>query len=451
MIIHKNDNVEVDLETGHKTALTEILPGSPVIKYGYPIGVATSLIRAGEPVHTHNLKTALTGKCEYRYAPEKSSLPRLPEWTFEGYLRADGSAGIRNEIWIIPTVGCVNGVAKTLARLTGAVPLTHPFGCSQLGGDLETTRRILRGLSQNPNAAGVLILGLGCENNQIGVFRDFLGAADPDRVKFLNCQDLGDEIAEGMRLIAELSSYRDTFSRRKISISKLHVGLKCGGSDGLSGITANPMVGRFTDRLVSHGGSAVMTEVPEMFGAETILLRRAQNRSVFDKTVSMINGFKEYFLSHGQEIYENPSPGNIAGGITTLEEKSLGCVTKGGQAPVTDVLSFGEQARKPGLSLLYGPGNDLVACTNLAASGCQIILFTTGRGTPLGSVVPTVKISTNTRLSDQKKTWIDFDAESGTDEEFDRLVFDVIGENTLAKNERNGYREISIFKEGVIL
>ncbi len=453
--IHPADSVAVDSETGHKTALCDIPAGSRVIKYGFSIGVATRGIKKGERVHTDNLKTALSLREDYSYSPAPCALPRVEPATVNAYIRPDGEIGIRNDVWIIPTVGCVNGVAKRLSELTGAVPLTHPYGCSQLGGDHLTTQKILSGLVRHPNAGGVLVLGLGCENNNIAEFKKVLGEVDPARVKFLNAQDVSDEISEGVKLINELKSLASSFERRPVPVSKLKIGLKCGGSDGFSGITANPLIGRFSDIIVSMGGSAVLTEVPEMFGAEKILMDRCESRETFDKTVRLINNFKDYFTSHGQEIYENPSPGNRAGGITTLEEKSLGCVQKGGTYPVSDVLDYGDRLAKPGLNLLNGPGNDIVAITNLAACGCHLILFSTGRGTPLGSPVPTVKISSNTPLYQKKRGWIDFDAGGILDgknldsEFFDYILSVANGEKTASENNKSA--EIALFKDGVTL
>ena len=453
--INPADNVAVDTQTGHKQALCDIRAGESVIKYGFCIGKATCDIKKGERVHTNNLKTALHQREEYSYEPVKISENKREPVMIEAYVRKDGSVGIRNEIWIIPTVGCVNGIARRLAELTGAHFFTHPYGCSQLGGDHATTQKILRGLVMHPNAAGVLVLGLGCENNNIAEFKKVLGETDPERVKFLNAQDFEDDIAEGIRLIGELKEYADGFKRQPVPISELKIGLKCGGSDGFSGITANPLIGRLSDRVISMGGTCVLTEVPEMFGAETILMNRCVSREVFDRTVSLINNFKDYFVNHGQEIYENPSPGNKAGGISTLEEKSLGCTQKGGASAVTDVLDYGDIAQKSGLNLLNGPGNDIVAVTNLTACGCQMVLFSTGRGTPLGAPVPTVKVATNSGLFSHKRPWIDFNAggiingENLDDSFFDYVVGVANGEETA--NERNGYREIAIFKDGVTL
>lgn len=453
--INPADNVAVDTETGHKQALCDISSGESVIKYGFCIGKATCDIKKGERVHTNNLKTALHQREEYSYEPVKISENKREPVMIEAYVRKDGSVGIRNEVWIIPTVGCVNGIAGRLAQFTGAYAFSHPYGCSQLGGDHATTQKILRGLVMHPNAAGVLVLGLGCENNNINEFKKVLGDTDPQRVKFLNAQDFEDDIAEGIRLVGELRGYADTFKREPVPISKLKIGLKCGGSDGLSGITANPLIGRLSDKVISMGGTCVLTEVPEMFGAETILMNRCADRSVFDATVKLINNFKDYFVNHGQQIYENPSPGNKAGGISTLEEKSLGCTQKGGTSAVTDVLDYGEFASKSGLNLLNGPGNDIVAVTNLAACGCQMVLFSTGRGTPLGAPVPTVKVATNSGLFSHKRPWIDFNAggiingENLDDSFFDYVVKVANGEETA--NERNGYREIAIFKDGVTL
>ncbi len=455
MLINKFDNVEVNLDNGHKYARCDIKAGENVIKYGAPIGHATCDIKKGEHVHSHNLKTNLGDNIEYVFEPEYYPEEQCEEKFFMGYVRPDGKVGIRNDIWIVATVGCINNSARRIAEETGAKYFPHPFGCSQLGGDQEITQAILKGMINHPNAAGVLVLGLGCENNNIGEMKKVLGEIDSNRVKFLNAQDVTDEVAEGVKIVKELQEYANTFKREKVSVSKLIVGLKCGGSDGFSGITANPLVGRFSDRMIAMGGSCVLTEVPEMFGAEHLLMKRCKDEATFNKTVSLINNFKDYFRRYNQVIYENPSPGNKEGGITTLEEKSLGCVQKGGTSKVVDVIDYGDTVKERGLTLLNGPGNDIVAVTNLMAAGAHIILFTTGRGTPLGSCVPTVKISTNTALYEKKPNWIDFDAGktlSGndlTDELVDYVIDVANGEKT--KNEVNGYEEISIFKDGVTL
>lgn len=459
MIIHELDNVEINLENGHKYALRPIKQGENIIKYGQPIGHAVCDIAKGEHVHTHNMKTNLSGKLTYRYQYKDYGIRAKDNGrTFLGYMREDGSVGIRNDVWIVNTVGCVNKVAQVLSEKTGAFYFPHPFGCSQLGDDQRITQLILRGLVNHPNAGGVLVLGLGCENNNIAVFQKILGDYNPNRVKFLNCQDCDDEMEEGVKLIRELQAYTGEFVRRPVPVSRLRIGLKCGGSDGYSGITANPLVGRLSDRVISCGGSCVLTEVPEMFGAEQLLMERCESEAVFDKTVALINGFKDYYTRHNQVIYENPSPGNKAGGITTLEEKSLGCVQKSGLSKVVDVLDYGDVISKNGLSLLNGPGNDIVAVTNLTAAGVHMILFTTGRGTPVGGPVPTVKIATNRALARKKERWIDFDASpvmegKSMDETADVLLDYVLqvasGEET--RNEKNGCREISIFKDGVTL
>ncbi len=456
MRINELDNVEVNLEDGHKYALRDIAAGENIIKYGNPIGHAIVDIKRGEHVHNHNIKTNLSGNLEYRYEPHFYDIPsESTDRTFMGYVRENGDVGIRNDIWIVVTVGCVNKVAEQIAKRTGALYFTHPFGCSQLGDDQKTTQLVLRGLVNHPNAGGVLVLGLGCENNNIGVFREVLGDVNENRVKFLNAQDYDDDVERGVELVEELKAYADTFERQSVPISRLKIGLKCGGSDGYSGISANPLVGRLSDKLISMGGSCVLTEVPEMFGAEHLLMARAENEEIFDRCVSLINGFKDYYTRHGQVIYENPSPGNKKGGISTLEEKSLGCIQKGGLSKVVDVLDYGDVVNKNGLSLLNGPGNDIVAITNLTAAGVHMILFTTGRGTPVGAPVPTVKIATNHSLAERKTGWIDFDA-SGTlegkpltDELLDFVVDVANGKQT--KNEINSYREISIFKDGVTL
>ena len=451
--------LRTDIPMGHKAALRDIRKGEAVIKYGFPIGEATEDIPAGAHVHTHNLHTLLSGEKEYSWNPTFPKQEKQPAKTFQGYRRKNGRPGIRNELWIIPTVGCVNDVAKALARdaqrlaggsIDGVYAFPHPYGCSQLEDDQDNTRKVLAALATHPNAGGVLVLGLGCENNGIDGMRQILGDHDPRRIRFLNAQDCGDEVAQGVRIVRELQQIAAADRRQSVPVTKLKLGLKCGGSDGFSGLTANPLVGRIADRVAAMGGSAVLTEVPEMFGAERILMDRCVSRDVFDKTVKLINGYKAYFIAHGQPVSENPSPGNKAGGITTLEEKSLGCVQKGGSAPVTAVLDYGDFVAAPGLSLLNGPGNDAVAVTNLTAAGCQIILFTTGRGTPLGAPVPTVKIATNTALFEKKPHWLDCDAmRCGTDELWAQILRIAGGERT--KNERNGDREIAIFKDGVTL
>jgi len=456
-----------NVQRGHKIALADIDKGSEIIKYGNTIAVATKDIKCGNWVHTHNARTNLSEGGEYTYDHKVYELPKVAEKTFMGYRRADGSVGIRNEIWIIPTVGCVNGIAKQLVEenqklvsgnIDGLYTFPHPFGCSQLGGDHEQTRKLLAALVKHPNAGGVLVLGLGCENLTMAQFQEELGDWNPDRVKFLVCQDVNDEIEVGSELLRELAAYVKQFSREEIPASELVIGMKCGGSDGLSGITANPTVGRFSDRLISLGGTTILTEVPEMFGAESILFSRCENKDVFDKAVNMVNDFKDYFVSHGQVVYENPSPGNKAGGITTLEDKSCGCVQKGGSAQITDVLRYGDRVKTKGLNLLSGPGNDLVSATDLTAAGAHMILFTTGRGTPFGAPAPTVKISTNTPLYEKKGAWIDFNAGTVADGESlddagDRLLDFVleIASGKKTHNEERNFREISIFKDGVVL
>ncbi|MHB1628022.1 MAG: UxaA family hydrolase [Bacilli bacterium] len=462
-----------DIARGHKFAAAHIAEGADVTKYGYPIGRATQDIAEGRWVHTHNLKTHLSGKLEYSYRPAASPEPGangagLPEY-FDAYIRENGDVGIRNEIWIINTVGCVNKVAERLAALAskrfagdgvdGVFHFPHPYGCSQLGDDLMYTRRALAGLARHPNAAGVLIVGLGCENNRVDSLVSSLGEFSGDRIRAFSVQSAEDEFAEGLSLISDLADYARTFRRTKIPVSRLRIGLKCGGSDGLSGITANPLVGRVSDLLVQKGAAALLTEVPEMFGAETILMNRARQQGVFQDVVTLIDGFKDYYARHGQAIYENPSPGNKDGGITTLEEKSLGCIQKGGTAMVDGVLPYGGAAVGAGLQLVQAPGNDMVSVTALAASGAHMILFTTGRGTPMGGAVPTLKISSNTELAERKKHWIDFDAGRLLDgvsmrdlaAELYRLVIDVASGRLQARNEVNDYREIAIFKDGVTL
>ena len=484
--IHPKDNVAValqavpkgttwegtvaaeDIPQGHKMALTAIAESESVVKYGFPIGHATKAVYPGQWVHTHNMATNLSGEVAYTYEPQVEFLQRSEPETFLGFRRGDGSVGIRNEIWIIPTVVCINDVAKALVKenqdlvegsIDGLYAYTHPFGCSQTGGDHAQTRKLLAALAKHPNAGAVLVLGLGCENLTQQQFIEELGDFDSRRIRFLVCQEVSDEMEAGRRLLEECAQFASEFKRTPIGANELVVGMKCGGSDGLSGITANPVVGRFSDMLIAQGGSTVLTEVPEMFGAEGFLMNRCVNETVFQKAVDMINGFKLYFLRHNEVVYDNPSPGNKAGGITTLEDKSCGCVQKGGSAPIMDVIGYGERVVTKGLNMLYGPGNDLVSATALTAAGAHIVLFTTGRGTPFGAPVPTMKISTNTPLSQKKSCWIDFntglvaDGVKSIDESskdlFDYVLSVASGEKVI--NEIKNFREISIFKGGVVL
>ncbi len=453
-VIHPDDTVKICLENGQKYARRRIEAGEPVIKYGYPIGQATTDIAEGELVHSNNLKTLLDGVKEYTYTPQFQRQHIASAETILAYIRENGTIGIRNDVWIINTVGCVNKTAEILSRETGAFAFPHPYGCSQLGEDSLRTMQVLCGLIRHPNAGGILVLGLGCENNNIDEMKKVLGDYNPRRIRFLNVQDCTDEIEEGKHIINELQELCAGDQRVPVPVSRLVIGLKCGGSDGYSGITANPLVGRICDRHTAMGGCAVLTEVPEMFGAEQILMERCETREIFDKTVRLINDYKNYYISHNQPVSENPSPGNRAGGITTLEEKSLGCVQKGGSAVVTDVLDYGDTVRVPGLNLLNGPGNDIVAITNLTAAGCHLILFTTGRGTPLGAPVPTLKIATNTALAEKKAHWIDFDAQQILEHDCTEELWHYIREVAEGKESRNeqcGYREIAIFKDGVTL
>ncbi|MEK5477299.1 altronate dehydratase family protein [Paenibacillus sp. FSL R5-0407] len=458
-----------DIPQGHKMALTDFGEGDIVTKYGYPIGHATTSISKGEHVHTHNLKTNLVGEENYEYQPELHPVtyPKR-SLSFDGYRRSNGKVGIRNDLFIVPTVGCVNGVAELmiaefkaihpdLGSFDNVTVLKHPYGCSQLGDDHRMTRSILLDAVNHPNAGGVLVFGLGCENNIVAEFREMLGDYDESRIKFLVAQEVGNEVEAGLALLEEIYEAAKDDRREPVPISELNVGLKCGGSDGFSGITANPLLGAFSDFLISQGGTTILTEVPEMFGAEKMLMARAESREVYEDIVSLINNFKQYFLSYGEPVYENPSPGNKAGGISTLEDKSLGCTQKAGTAPVVDVLQYGEKLRKKGLSLLQAPGNDLVASSALAAADCQLVLFTTGRGTPFGSFVPTVKVATNNELYNNKKHWMDFNAgpllETPMSEVLEQFIDYIIavasGQKT--RNEQNEVRELAIFKTGVTL
>ena len=459
--------LQSDIPAGHKLALKPIHAGEPVIKYGYPIGQAKEEIVPGEHVHVHNLQTLLSSELSYEHHPRLRHLPARQAGRFMGYPRSDGRVGVRNELWILPTVGCVNDVARALERraqtlvgegVENVYAFPHPYGCSQMSEDQENTRRILADLATHPNAGGVLVLGLGCENSSVEDIRARMGDYDESRVRVLVCQQVEDEMAEAMALLEELARNMRREVRVPCGADKLVVGLKCGGSDGFSGITANPVIGGFSDLLIAQGGSTILTEVPEMFGAETLLMDRCETTELFEKTVALINDFKRYFEQHHQTIYENPSPGNKAGGISTLEDKALGCTQKSGFAPVKDVLCYGQKVEKQGLNLLSAPGNDLVAATALAASGAQIVLFSTGRGTPFASPVPTVKISSNHELAEHKRGWIDFnagrlltgDSLEALSRELMDYVLRVAGGETVC-SEKSGFHDMAIFKTGVTL
>lgn len=459
-----------NIKAFHKIALTDLKKGDQVIKYGATIGTMKRDVCAGSWIHVHNLRTNLSGKNKYHYNPVKAMVEKSQSSvTFKGYKRPNGKVAVRNDIWILPLVGCVNNLASKLAQeftqrnknigIDGCYAFPHPFGCSQLGDDFKRTQYILSGLAKNPNAGAVLFVGLGCEDNTWDSFLKTYNPGDADVFDYLIAQEVKDEIDAGLTKLEKLHKTISTFNRTENDLSNLCIGLKCGGSDALSGITANPLVGAISDKIVSFGGTCIMTEVPEMFGAETILFDRSLNKDVFLQSVEMINSFKDYYISFNQPIYENPSPGNRDGGITTLEEKSLGCTQKSGSSPVVDILTYGEQPTKPGLNLLYGPGNDQVSVTNLVASGAQLLLFTTGRGNPYGGPVPTLKISSNTNLARKKENWIDFDAgrllegeaiEQVSDQLLE-LILKVSSGDKLTNSEIHNYREISIFKDGVVV
>jgi altronate hydrolase len=456
-----------DITKGHKFTLRDVKSGEQIIKYGNSIACATADIPAGCHVHTHNAHTNLSENLEYSYDKVATKVKDVASRKVNVYERADGNVGIRNELWVIPTVGCVNGQAKLIVDtfkerygtegFDGIFTFTHPYGCSQLGEDHERTKFMLQKMVRHPNAGGVLVLGLGCENNQMGPFMAGLGKVDESRIKSLICQDVDDEIEAGVELCRQIAETIKKDKRVEKDISCLKVGLKCGGSDGLSGITANPLVGLFSDYIVAAGGTTVLTEVPEMFGAEQLLMNRAKDAETFDKIVKLINSFKDYFRRNGQTVYENPSPGNKAGGITTLEDKSLGCTQKSGSSAVQDVVFDDGYVTAKGLNLLNGPGNDMCAVTNLGAAGCHLVLFTTGRGTPFGGFIPTLKIATNNEIAQKKSNWIDFNAgavlNTDFDTQLDKLI-DLIVETAngkKTKNEINNTKEIAIFKTGVTL
>ena len=303
--------------------------------------------------------------------------------------------------------------------------------------------------------APFLVLSLGCENNQVSLMKDVIGDYDPDRVKFLVCQDVEDEIEAGTAIVKELCAYASQFHRQPCDASLLTIGLKCGGSDGFSGITANPLVGEISNRLIAAGGTSILTEVPEMFGAETLLMNRARNQEVFDKTVGLINHFKEYFMSYGEKINENPSPGNKAGGITTLEDKSLGCVQKGGRALVEDVLAYGDRGNEERPQPAAGTGERFSRLQCLSRCRSPYVTVYDGTGHAVACPVPTIKISSNSHLAGFKRNWIDFNAgtiaegesrEAAADRLF-QYILDVASGRVHAKSEALDKHELAIFKK----
>ena len=464
VIINAKDNVGITLTgkdnipAGHKFALKDIKKGEYVIKYGEIIGRASAEIKKGEWVHTHNVKSHLDEKVEYSYNPAIKENGKTEGATFLGYKREKGRAGIRNEIYIIPTVGCVNNVCRRLEKLSqkyvkgsidGIFALTHQFGCSQLGADNENIKKLLCSIALNPNASFVLFIGLGCENNGLDGIKEYLKPYNRDNIAYFNCQDVKDEIEYGLNIIKDFADKAKDFKRETVSMKELCIGLKCGGSDGYSGLTANPLVGKITDKIVAAGGSAILTEVPEMFGAEQLLMNKCKNAEIFERYKKMIEDFKNYYISQGFPVYENPSPGNKKGGITTLEEKSLGCIEKAGSSKIVDVLDYGDIVKEQGVSTLNAPGNDLIAATALAASGCQIVLFTTGRGTPFSTFVPTIKIASNENLSEFKDGWIDFNAYSMDEQGLYYLILKTVSGEYKCKSE--DMREIAFYKTGVTL
>ena len=459
-----------EIPMGHKVALQDIKEGEDIVKYAQVIGVASKDIAKGEHVHSHNMHTKLSGELEYTFNQVACDTSKKENpYQLYGYKRAGGKVGIRNELWLIPTVGCISSICKDIINrfkeahdlndIDGAYTYAHQYGCSQMGDDQDATIKVLRNIAGHPNAGAVLVVGLGCENNQLKPFIEGLKDIDPGRLRYFNCQEVDDEISVALNYLEELYEAMRNDKRVPIQFSDLTIGLECGGSDGFSGISGNPLLGRLSDRVISYGGNVILSEVPEMFGAEHLLMNRAKDQKVFEEIVDMVNRYKQYFIDNKQVVYENPSPGNKAGGITTLEEKSCGCIQKGGTSVINGVIDYGDVIKEPGLNLLYGPGNDLSSTTALGAAGCQLLLFTTGRGTPYGSFVPTAKVATNSTIYNKKKSWFDYNAgtvleELSLDEacdDFLKKVVAIINGEVKTRNEEKEYKEIAIFKRGVIL
>lgn len=463
-----------DIPNAHKIALKDFETGEAVRKYDNIIGYASKPIKKGEWIHSHNEVTGLGKSKEYTYDFNPISIfPGESDKTFMGYDRADGGAGIRNHLAIISTVFCANGPLRKLARMAeakypatenfdGIIAFDQEFGCSQTGKDLVTTCKIIAGIAKNANFGGVLLVSNGCEMAIPSVLEQYMGDYDKKRIRTLTLQEVEDEFTAGMELIDEIMEEMKDDKRTPININRLHIAMNCGGSDGYSGITANTLLGTLCDTLVKEGAIMNMTEVPEMMGAEHILMNRAADKSIFDDIVKMMYDYDAYFARYGEKAADNPTQGNKAGGLTTLEEKSLGCIQKGGHCAVMEVLEYGERATKNGFVLVSGPGNDLAGVSGQIAAGAVLTIFTTGRGTPCGFAGPTFRLASNTALATRKSNWIDYDAgrlltaktpeevEALNKELYDAIMATVNGQYR-TRTEENGYYILGALKDGVTL
>lgn len=404
---------------GHKVALVSIPKGGRIIKYGYPIGRAVRSISPGEHVHVHNTESGRAhGDTARPVIREESSLiPRFPQDTFLGFRRQDGRVGVRNHVLVMASVHCVNGGVERIGReVPGVVALPHIYGCSQLGEDLAQTRRVLEGYVSHPNVGATLIVGLGCEALPTRELVD--GLRDRGyRVELLLLQEIGGSraaVRKGKELAAELLGEVGKLRPEPVPLSELVVGVECGGSDAWSGVTANPAVGAIADALVAHGGTVILSEVTEFIGAEHILAARAISPEVGKAILRAVARREGVAVEMGVDLRgAQPSPGNMEGGLTTIEEKSLGAIVKGGTTPVREFLGYGERPSARGLVVMDTSGNDLESVTGMVAGGAQVVLFTTGRGTPVGNpIVPVIKISSNTPLYERMRDDLDFDAGS---------------------------------------
>jgi altronate hydrolase len=409
-----------DIAQGHKIARHAVPEGGIVRRYGQVIGRAKTAIEAGDHVHVHNLAMAEDGREAEVGADVHPPVP-LTDATFQGIVRKDGRVGTRNYIGVLTSVNCSATVARRIADafpdaslpkgVDGVVAFTHQGGCggSSLSTDVELLQRTLAGYARHPNFAAILIVGLGCEANQIP---DWLRKSELETgttLRAMTIQEAGGTaraIEAGIEIVRELVDEAAKVERQTVSASHLTVGLQCGGSDGWSGVTANPALGAAVDLLVAHGGSAMLSETPEIWGAEHLLLRRATSQGVADKLNARLDWWRAYADKHGMELNNNPSPGNLKGGLTTILEKSLGAVAKSGSTPLTDVIGYAEPLKTQGLTFMDSPGYDPCSATGQIASGANLIVFTTGRGSVFGAKpAPSIKVASNAKLA----SWMDED------------------------------------------
>ena len=414
------------IPAGHKVATRFIVAGQPILKYGQVIGVATEDIPAGAHVHVHNLAVSDLRREAERIAP--AEFPAAGPRTFQGFRREDGRVGVRNYVGVLTSVNCSATVARLIAQeverrglldefpnVDGVVPITHTSGCGMAGGGegFDLLRRTLWGTAANPNFGAVMLVGLGCEVLQTGRFAKEFGLTGRESFQSFTIQDAGGTrraVEQGLERLREMLPLADSARRSEQPASELVLGLQCGGSDAWSGVTSNPALGDAVDRLVALGGTALLSETPEIYGAEHLLYARAASPEVSAKLRARLEWWEGYTARHGAEMDNNPSPGNKAGGLSTILEKSLGAVAKGGRSPLVDVIEYAEPVRRRGLVFMDSPGFDPCSATGQVASGATLIAFTTGRGSAFGfKPSPSIKLSSNTDVYRRMTDDIDLD------------------------------------------